>query len=140
MTTKALSKKKRCVWAGSDPLYVAYHDTEWGVPVHPPAVAISITIAVVVAHLTLPRARRFHALVALKEQPGLLIMGGVLAAASFLVFLEGLRRSGAGAALSLRNTSIAFTIVLSALLGERVRARQWFGVAMVAAGALFLGH
>ncbi|MGZ5850587.1 MAG: DNA-3-methyladenine glycosylase I [Methyloceanibacter sp.] len=22
----------RCPWAGSDPLYVAYHDTEWGVP------------------------------------------------------------------------------------------------------------
>jgi DNA-3-methyladenine glycosylase I len=24
----------RCPWAGSDPLYVAYHDEEWGVPVH----------------------------------------------------------------------------------------------------------
>jgi len=24
----------RCDWAGSDPLYVAYHDREWGVPVH----------------------------------------------------------------------------------------------------------
>ncbi len=24
----------RCPWAGSDPLYVAYHDLEWGVPVH----------------------------------------------------------------------------------------------------------
>jgi DNA-3-methyladenine glycosylase I len=24
----------RCAWAGSDPLYVAYHDTEWGVPLH----------------------------------------------------------------------------------------------------------
>ncbi len=23
----------RCAWAGDDPLYVAYHDTEWGVPV-----------------------------------------------------------------------------------------------------------
>jgi DNA-3-methyladenine glycosylase I len=23
---------KRCAWAGDDPLYVAYHDTEWGVP------------------------------------------------------------------------------------------------------------
>lgn len=26
-------KKKRCWWCGEDPLYVAYHDTEWGVPV-----------------------------------------------------------------------------------------------------------
>lgn len=24
----------RCPWAGTDPLYVAYHDQEWGVPVH----------------------------------------------------------------------------------------------------------
>src|SRR5512136_306196 len=26
--------KTRCEWAGTDPLYVAYHDEEWGVPVH----------------------------------------------------------------------------------------------------------
>jgi DNA-3-methyladenine glycosylase I len=25
---------KRCPWCGDDPLYVAYHDTEWGVPCH----------------------------------------------------------------------------------------------------------
>lgn len=24
----------RCAWAGTDPLYVAYHDDEWGQPVH----------------------------------------------------------------------------------------------------------
>lgn len=24
----------RCEWCGDDPLYVAYHDKEWGVPVH----------------------------------------------------------------------------------------------------------
>ncbi len=24
----------RCTWAGSDPMMVAYHDDEWGVPVH----------------------------------------------------------------------------------------------------------
>ena len=26
--------RKRCDWCGSDPLYVAYHDDEWGVPIH----------------------------------------------------------------------------------------------------------
>jgi len=26
--------KQRCGWAGADPLYVAYHDQEWGVPLH----------------------------------------------------------------------------------------------------------
>ena len=25
---------RRCDWAGSDPAYIAYHDGEWGVPVH----------------------------------------------------------------------------------------------------------
>ena len=25
---------KRCEWCGEDPLYVKYHDEEWGVPVH----------------------------------------------------------------------------------------------------------
>ena len=25
---------RRCDWVGSDPLMVAYHDSEWGVPVH----------------------------------------------------------------------------------------------------------
>ena len=24
----------RCAWAGSDPLYIRYHDEEWGVPSH----------------------------------------------------------------------------------------------------------
>lgn len=26
--------KKRCAWCGNDPLYMAYHDEEWGVPVY----------------------------------------------------------------------------------------------------------
>jgi len=24
--------RKRCSWPGTDPLYIAYHDTDWGVP------------------------------------------------------------------------------------------------------------
>ena len=30
----ATDTKVRCDWATSDPLYIPYHDTEWGVPVH----------------------------------------------------------------------------------------------------------
>jgi len=26
--------KPRCAWAGTNPLYIDYHDREWGVPVH----------------------------------------------------------------------------------------------------------
>jgi DNA-3-methyladenine glycosylase I len=27
-----MKSKTRCSWCGNDPLYVKYHDTEWGVP------------------------------------------------------------------------------------------------------------
>ncbi|AOW20519.1 DNA-3-methyladenine glycosylase I [Urechidicola croceus] len=27
-------EKQRCEWAGKDPLYIEYHDTEWGVPLY----------------------------------------------------------------------------------------------------------
>jgi DNA-3-methyladenine glycosylase I len=26
--------KQRCEWCGADPLYISYHDEDWGVPVH----------------------------------------------------------------------------------------------------------
>ena len=29
-----MNKKKRCAWPGADPLYIKYHDKEWGVPVY----------------------------------------------------------------------------------------------------------
>lgn len=31
-----MSDPPRCPWAGRDPLYTAYHDTEWGVPLRDP--------------------------------------------------------------------------------------------------------
>ena len=29
-----MADKKRCAWSGDDPLMIAYHDQEWGVPLH----------------------------------------------------------------------------------------------------------
>jgi DNA-3-methyladenine glycosylase I len=29
-----MTEPTRCPWCGTDPLYVRYHDEEWGVPVH----------------------------------------------------------------------------------------------------------
>jgi DNA-3-methyladenine glycosylase I len=34
MPTETALLRNRCRWCGADPLYVAYHDEEWGVPVH----------------------------------------------------------------------------------------------------------
>src|SRR5829696_123248 len=31
---RMVTKEQRCGWAGNDPLSVAYHDQEWGVPLH----------------------------------------------------------------------------------------------------------
>lgn len=36
--------KTRCAWAGSDPLYLAYHDEQWGVPVHDDALLFEMLI------------------------------------------------------------------------------------------------
>lgn len=34
MSTRADNRAVRCAWVGDDPLYIAYHDAEWGLPVH----------------------------------------------------------------------------------------------------------
>jgi DNA-3-methyladenine glycosylase I len=34
MTLPGVPERVRCDWCGDDPLYVRYHDEEWGVPVH----------------------------------------------------------------------------------------------------------
>ncbi len=34
----------RCAWPGTDPLYIAYHDTEWGVPVRDDATLFEFLI------------------------------------------------------------------------------------------------
>jgi len=39
---------KRCFWCSEDPEYIAYHDTEWGIPVRDDRHPVSYT------HLTLP--------------------------------------------------------------------------------------
>jgi DNA-3-methyladenine glycosylase I len=34
MSDQSPESRIRCGWCGTDPLYVAYHDLEWGVPAH----------------------------------------------------------------------------------------------------------
>jgi drug/metabolite transporter (DMT)-like permease len=62
-------------------------------------------------------------------------VAGALATASFLLFLAGLARSGAGVALTLRNTSVVFAQALALAIGERVPPRQLAGSILVVAGA-----
>lgn len=34
MSATSSTDRPRCAWCGDDPLYVAYHDGEWGMPAH----------------------------------------------------------------------------------------------------------
>jgi drug/metabolite transporter (DMT)-like permease len=69
-----------------------------------------------------------------------MVMGaGVLCAASFLLFLVALARGGAGAAVTLRNTSVLFALLLAWMMGERPGRWQVAGILGVAAGAMILG-
>ena len=46
MSKKAvkLDSKQRCTWCLSDPIYVKYHDQEWGVPVHDDSILFEFLI------------------------------------------------------------------------------------------------
>jgi drug/metabolite transporter (DMT)-like permease len=62
-------------------------------------------------------------------------VAGAVATASFLLFLAGLAQSGAGVALTLRNTAVVFAQLLAIAMGEPVPRRQLIGSALVVAGA-----
>ncbi len=68
----------------------------------------------------------------------LLIFGGIFCALSFLLFLKGLSYSGAGVAITLRNTSVIFAQVFSFWIGEKHHRAQWFGAVLVALGAVLI--
>jgi drug/metabolite transporter (DMT)-like permease len=62
-------------------------------------------------------------------------VAGAIATVSFLLFLVGLAASGAGVALTLRNTSVVFAQLLAFALGEPLPRRQLAGAALVVLGA-----
>jgi drug/metabolite transporter (DMT)-like permease len=76
----------------------------------------------------------------LKKRPVPIICAGILATASFVVFLVGLSRSGPGVAITVRNTSIAFAQGFAWLMGERINARQAAGAVLVVVGAALVGY
>ena len=69
----------------------------------------------------------------------LVLVAGFLCALGFSLFLMALSMSGAAAVTTIRNTSVAFTVVFSLALGERPGRRQWLGVVLVTLGAVGLG-
>lgn len=74
-----------------------------------------------------------------RSRPLLLLATGTVCTLSFGLMLMALSHAGAGAVLTLRNTSIAFALGLAALQGERPGRKQLSGAVLVMAGAVLLG-
>lgn len=101
-----------------------------------PLFAVALAVALPLSWLS---ARLRAGGAAFDRRAGLrwLVAGGLLTG-SFLLFLGGLAASGAGPALTLRNTSVVFAQGIAAALGEPLPRRQLLGAALVVAGAALL--
>jgi drug/metabolite transporter (DMT)-like permease len=86
------------------------------------------------------RTRRRAAVVSLQQEPIKVVVGGLLATGGFLVFLSAMQDAGAGAVLTLRNTSILFAQALALAMGERLRPLGLAGAALVTLGAVLLAR
>jgi drug/metabolite transporter (DMT)-like permease len=101
--------------------------------------AVSLAVALPLSLVRLGMGGPGRALAALRASPVALGAAGFLCTASFLVFLYALARGGAGAAATLRNTSVVFALVLAWAIGERPGRPQIVGTVVVALGAVLIG-
>jgi len=102
------------------------------------AVALACALPINLASMG-PRTWRGGAL-ALRDHPLRILAGGATCTASFVLFLQALAVTGAGAVLTLRNTSVLFAQVFALLVGERPSRRAFAGAMLVAGGAVLLVH
>ncbi|MCC6747589.1 MAG: EamA family transporter [Deltaproteobacteria bacterium] len=107
----------------------------------PPALVFSLSltlgVCVPIYRLARPRARVFLEVV--RGAPFRIALAGLSCGGSFLLLLTALASSGAGAVVTLRNTSVLYAQLFALVGGERPSRRQWLGVLLVAAGAVTLG-
>lgn len=107
----------------------------------PPAL-FALALSVALPMLLLTRMRGGHrgsVFQQLRRSPGMVLATGGLCTLSFALLLTALAHVGAGAVLTLRNTSIAFALGLAVLQGERPGRKQVSGAVLVIAGAVLLG-
>jgi drug/metabolite transporter (DMT)-like permease len=101
-------------------------------------VAISLGAAVLLNLARLGRTGSRHVIRALATHPSQIVCAGLVVTLSFSIFLHALAEGGAGATLTLRNTSVLFAQGFGLALGERPRPVQWGGACLVALGAVVL--
>ena len=98
--------------------------------------ALALGLATAINYVRLGRAGRRIAIGLLRTRTLRIAVMGVICGGSFLLLIEALASSGAGFALTARNTSVLFATMLAAAMGEQPRAPQIAGAALVAVGAV----
>ncbi|WP_394844004.1 DMT family transporter [Pendulispora brunnea] len=101
-----------------------------------PVSAVSLALAAVLSLAWYGRVGTAKILLDAREHPWPIVIAGLLVTVSFVAFLAGLERGGAGVIMTLRNTSVLFAQVFGWLGGERSRPAQVAGVLAVFAGAV----
>jgi uncharacterized membrane protein len=102
--------------------------------------AVALACALPINAACLGRGVLQSSLSALRRSPLRMLAGGVTCTASFVIFLEALSLAGAGAVLTLRNTSILFAQAFAVWGGERPSQRVLGGAALVVVGAFLLAQ
>jgi drug/metabolite transporter (DMT)-like permease len=77
---------------------------------------------------------------ALRQSPLWIVIGGATCTASFVVLLDALAVAGAGAVLTLRNTSVLFAQLFALWGGERPNRRAIAGAVLVVGGAVLMAY
>jgi len=120
--------------------YILFYKLSLAHGAHPLALySLSMAVGLPIQTIVRIRHRGLAAFRIIPEEPGLVLVAGFLCALGFSLFLVALSMTGAAGVTTIRNTSVAFTVVFSLALGERPGVRQWIGVGLVMLGAIGLG-
>jgi len=101
--------------------------------------AVSLVVGLPINLVRFGRRALSRPLAAWRGRPLVVTLAGSLAALSFLAFMFALARGGAGAVLTLRNTSVVFANAMAWALGERPGRVVIAGAVLVTVGAVLLG-
>lgn len=102
--------------------------------------ALALTCALPINAATIGWLGWRASLTALRNDPLKIVVAGACCTASFLVFLKALSLSGAGAVLTLRNTSVLFAQGLAVWGGERLDRRVLGGALLVVGGSVLVAR
>lgn len=99
---------------------------------------ISLLTSLPIIYLPLRRSFWWRARCTVTDAWGKLLVATLCATFGFVFFLEGLRSSGPAYALSLRNSSIFFSLGFSLWIRDPVTKHQFYGALTVGLGAILL--